>query len=49
MGGPGLHAFAYVMLVGVLIGTYSSLFVACPMLVLGEVIKGKPLNTGRSK
>jgi SecD/SecF fusion protein len=32
-GGQGLHAFNYVMLVGVTIGTYSSIAVAAPMLL----------------
>ena len=29
-GGEGVHLFAYVMVVGVLVGTYSSIFVASP-------------------
>lgn len=36
-GGEGVHLFAFVMMVGVLISTYSSIFVACPLLLfLGE-------------
>lgn len=36
-GGEGVHLFAFVMVVGVLISTYSSIFVACPLLLfLGE-------------
>jgi SecD/SecF fusion protein len=36
-GGEGIHLFAFVMMVGVLIATYSSIFVACPLLLfLGE-------------
>jgi len=31
-GGTGLHAFAYSLLVGVIVGTYSSIFVASPIL-----------------
>ena len=27
-GGDGIHAFAFAMLVGVIVGTYSSIFVA---------------------
>lgn len=39
-GGSGIHLFAFVMVVGVIVGTYSSVFVACPLLLLfGE---GKP-------
>ncbi len=36
-GGEGVHLFAFVMIVGVLISTYSSIFVASPLLLfLGE-------------
>lgn len=33
-GGNGIHLFAFVMVVGVIVGTYSSVFVACPLLLL---------------
>jgi SecD/SecF fusion protein len=32
-GGPGIHAFAFSLLVGVTVGTYSSIFVASPVLL----------------
>ena len=36
-GGEGIHLFAFVMVIGVLISTYSSIFVASPLLLfLGE-------------
>jgi SecD/SecF fusion protein len=36
-GGEGVHLFAFVMMMGVLISTYSSIFVASPLLLfLGE-------------
>src|SRR5262249_30366574 len=36
-GGEGVHLFAFVMVVGVVIGTYSSIYVAAPLLIiLGE-------------
>ncbi len=35
-GGPALHAFAFVLTVGVVIGTYSSIYIASPLLVLGR-------------
>ncbi|KAA5543172.1 protein translocase subunit SecD [Roseiconus nitratireducens] len=31
-GGEGIHAFAFALVVGVLVGTYSSIFVASPIL-----------------
>jgi SecD/SecF fusion protein len=33
MGGPGVHAFAFALIVGVVIGTYSSVYVAAPILL----------------
>jgi SecD/SecF fusion protein len=42
-GGPGVHLFSFIMLVGVIIGTYSSIYVASPLLLLfGE---GRPATT----
>lgn len=32
-GGEGIHAFAFALLIGVLVGTYSSIFVASPVLL----------------
>ncbi|TWT86187.1 bifunctional preprotein translocase subunit SecD/SecF [Pseudobythopirellula maris] len=32
-GGPGIHAFAFALVIGVLVGTYSSIFVASPALL----------------
>jgi SecD/SecF fusion protein len=33
LGGPGIHAFAFTMLVGVITGTYSSIFIAAPLVL----------------
>lgn len=32
-GGDGVHLFSFIMVVGVLVGTYSSIFVAAPLLL----------------
>jgi SecD/SecF fusion protein len=32
-GGEGVHLFSFIMLVGVIVGTYSSIFVASPLLL----------------
>ncbi|MEC8475387.1 MAG: protein translocase subunit SecF, partial [Planctomycetota bacterium] len=32
-GGEGIHAFAFALVVGVLVGTYSSIFIASPILL----------------
>lgn len=33
MGGEGLHAFSFVLAVGIIVGTFSSIFVASPVLL----------------
>ncbi len=33
-GGPGVHLFAFVMVVGVIVGTYSSIYIAAPLLLM---------------
>jgi SecD/SecF fusion protein len=34
LGGPVLHDFSAILLIGIIIGTYSSIFVASPLLTL---------------
>jgi SecD/SecF fusion protein len=42
-GGEGIHGFAFCLLVGVIVGTYSSIFVASPVLLwLMNRTKGAP-------
>ncbi|TMQ34478.1 MAG: protein translocase subunit SecD, partial [Planctomycetota bacterium] len=39
-GGEGVHLFAFVMVVGVFVGTYSSIYIASPLLLIfGEGAK----------
>ncbi|MBL7728946.1 MAG: protein translocase subunit SecF, partial [Dinghuibacter sp.] len=42
-GGQVTKGFAFAMLIGVIVGTYSSIFVAAPVLV--DMAKSKPLGT----
>lgn len=35
-GGPGIHGFTFVLLVGILVGTYSSVAIAAPILLIGN-------------
>ena len=35
-GGPVIHDFAFALLVGVVIGTYSSIYIACTIVLLFE-------------
>ena len=46
VGGEVTRGFAFAMLIGVITGTYSSIFVAAPFLV--DFAKGKPLGGGAS-
>ena len=41
LGGGVIHNFAFAMLVGVLIGTYSSIFVASPILIFWQERKAQ--------
>ncbi|MDR4508220.1 MAG: protein translocase subunit SecD [Candidatus Brocadiaceae bacterium] len=33
LGGAEIHGFAFVMLIGIMVGTYSTIFIACPFLL----------------
>jgi SecD/SecF fusion protein len=35
MGGPGIHGFTFILFVGILAGTYSSIAIATPLLLIG--------------
>ena len=43
-GGEVIHDFSFTLLVGVLVGTYSSIFVASPILVVWKGSRGKLLK-----
>lgn len=34
-GGPGVHGFTFALLIGILVGTYSSIAIASPILLIG--------------
>lgn len=44
LGGAVIHDFAFAMLIGILAGTYSSIYVASPFLLLWE---GRPAGKGK--
>jgi preprotein translocase subunit SecF len=46
-GGGVIHDFAFTMLVGTITGTYSSIFVACPVVIFWEKIFAKKGSPGR--
>jgi SecD/SecF fusion protein len=42
IGGPGVHLFSFIIMIGVIIGTYSSIYIASPLLlILGEGSRAK--------
>jgi SecD/SecF fusion protein len=45
-GGDGVHGFAFAMLVGVFVGTYSSIAIASPILLLGRKVAVKVATKG---
>ena len=47
LGGEGLRGFSFAMIWGVIVGTYSSIFVASPLLLLLKLKRG--VNTGGKK
>ena len=46
-GGEVLHDFSLALLLGVIIGTYSSIFVASPLLMIWRGAEGRLLSKGR--
>ena len=46
-GGEVLHDFSLALLLGVMVGTYSSIFVASPLLMLWPGAEGKLLSRGK--
>ena len=41
LGGPVIHNFAFALIIGVLVGTYSSIYIASPIVVLWEMGKAR--------
>ena len=46
-GGPGIHGFTFVLLVGILVGTYSSIAIASPLLLLGKDVDRKDVGVSQ--
>lgn len=44
LGGPGLRGFSFAMIWGVIVGTYSSIFVASPMLLVLKLKRGNRID-----
>ncbi|HZZ44908.1 MAG TPA: protein translocase subunit SecD [Tepidisphaeraceae bacterium] len=48
-GGPAIHGFAFVLLTGILIGTYSSIAIAAPLILVGGDVKSDGNERGLSR
>lgn len=49
VGGPGIHGFTFVLLVGILVGTYSSIAIASPILLIGRDVRHDEGQSSGSK
>ncbi len=49
LGGPVIHSFAFALLIGFIIGTYSSIFIATPIVLAIEGRRTKSASTGRQR
>ncbi|MDB5295240.1 MAG: secD secF, partial [Phycisphaerales bacterium] len=47
VGGEGIHGFTFVLFVGILAGTYSSIAIAAPLLLVGRRGEEAPTRSGR--
>jgi SecD/SecF fusion protein len=48
LGGSGIHGFTFVLLIGILVGTYSSVAIAAPILLLGNEQDERPAPPSRA-
>jgi SecD/SecF fusion protein len=48
-GGPGVHTFAFIMSVGIIIGTFSSVYIASPLLLMFGEGKQSELSKERDR
>jgi SecD/SecF fusion protein len=49
VGGEGLHGFAFVLVVGTLTGTYSTIYIACPLVLFLEDWRERSLQKKGAK
>jgi hypothetical protein len=47
MGGPGIHGFTFVLVMGILVGTYYSVAIAAPILLIEKAGTAGPQATGK--
>jgi SecD/SecF fusion protein len=47
-GGPGIHGFTFVLLFGILVGTYSSIAIAAPILLISRQEQTQGAGSGKT-
>ena len=45
-GGPAIHSFALALIIGVIVGTYSSIFIASPVVYAIQAVRGRHVPPG---
>jgi preprotein translocase subunit SecF len=48
LGGPVIHNFAFALIIGVMVGTYSSIYIASPMIVFWETVRTRSARKPRA-
>jgi len=48
LGGPVIHNFAFALIIGVAVGTYSSVYIASPVIVYWETIRTRSVRKAKS-
>ena len=49
LGGGIIHDFAFALIIGVIVGTYSSVYVASPVLIIWQQTMKKPIGKSRQR
>jgi preprotein translocase subunit SecF len=49
LGGGIIHDFAFALIIGVIVGTYSSVYVASPVLIIWQQAMKKPIGKSRAR
>ncbi|HID30551.1 MAG TPA: protein translocase subunit SecF [Desulfobacterales bacterium] len=49
LGGGIIHDFAFALIIGVIVGTYSSVYVASPVLIIWQQAMKKPIGKSRQR
>ena len=48
LGGPVIHNFAFALIIGIVVGTYSSIYIASPVIVYWETVRARSMRKTRA-